>query len=70
VIAEAGGGAASVYGFSSGDLLALHAAAHGLVIGKRALFEPPLRGENVSPDPAFTAEIAERHPVHHERCTR
>ena len=31
----------------------------GLGIGKLALFEPPLRGENEPPDPAFTAEIAE-----------
>jgi pimeloyl-ACP methyl ester carboxylesterase len=58
VIAEAGG-AASVYGFSSGGLLALHAAADARVIGKLALFEPPLRGEDEPPDPAFTAEIAE-----------
>jgi pimeloyl-ACP methyl ester carboxylesterase len=57
VIAEAGG-AASVYGFSSGALLALHAAAAGLPIGKLALFEPPVRGEGEPPDTGFTAELA------------
>jgi pimeloyl-ACP methyl ester carboxylesterase len=57
VIADAGG-SASVYGFSSGGLLALHAAAAGLPIGKLVLFEPPVRGEDEPPDTAFTAEIA------------
>jgi pimeloyl-ACP methyl ester carboxylesterase len=58
VIAEAGG-SACVYGFSSGGLLALHAAASGVAIDKLALFEPPVRGEDEPPDAAFTAEIAE-----------
>ncbi|TDD28236.1 alpha/beta hydrolase [Actinomadura sp. KC06] len=35
------GGAASVYGHSSGAALALHAAAHGLPITKLILHEPP-----------------------------
>jgi pimeloyl-ACP methyl ester carboxylesterase len=40
LIVEAGG-AASVYGHSSGAGLALHAAAHGLPITKLVLHEPP-----------------------------
>ena len=39
---EAAGGSAFVYAFSSGGLLALHAAAAGLAIPKLALFEPPI----------------------------
>lgn len=35
------GGSASVFGYSSGALLALMAAAHGLPITKLALYEPP-----------------------------
>jgi pimeloyl-ACP methyl ester carboxylesterase len=35
------GGAAAVFGHSSGATLALHAAAHGLAITKLALYEPP-----------------------------
>ncbi len=57
VIAEAGG-SASVYGLSSGALLALHAAAAGLPIERLALFEPPVRGDGEPPDPSFGAEIA------------
>ncbi|HEX7147147.1 MAG TPA: alpha/beta hydrolase [Actinomycetota bacterium] len=59
LIAEAGG-SAFVYAFSSGGLLALHAAARGLAIPKLALFEPPIEP---APAPAgetgFTAELAE-----------
>ena len=40
LIVEAGG-SAFVYGFSSGAVLALEAAAHGLPITKLALYEPP-----------------------------
>jgi pimeloyl-ACP methyl ester carboxylesterase len=36
------GGEARLYGFSSGALLALHAAARGLAIPRMALLEPPL----------------------------
>ena len=36
------GGSAFVYGFSSGALLALQAAARGIAITKLALFEPPI----------------------------
>jgi pimeloyl-ACP methyl ester carboxylesterase len=56
VIDEAGG-SAFVYGFSSGGLLALHAAAGGQAIDKLALFEPPVRGKDEPPDTSFTAEI-------------
>jgi pimeloyl-ACP methyl ester carboxylesterase len=38
---EAAGGSAFVFGHSSGAVLALHAAAHGLAIRKLALYEPP-----------------------------
>lgn len=57
VIAEAGG-SAFVYAFSSGGLLALHAAASGLAIAKLALFEPPVRDEGEPADTAFLAEIS------------
>lgn len=53
---DAAGGSASVFGYSSGALLALMAAAHGLPITKLALYEPPFlindglaqRGRDVS----------------------
>ena len=35
------GGPACVFGYSSGAILALRAAAHGLGISRLALFEPP-----------------------------
>jgi pimeloyl-ACP methyl ester carboxylesterase len=58
LIAEAGG-SVFVYAFSSGGLLALHAAAAGLAIARLALFEPPVEATD---DPAgetgFTAELA------------
>ncbi len=37
------GGSAHLYGFSSGALLAMHAAAAGLPVGRLALLEPPLQ---------------------------
>lgn len=54
LITEAGG-SAFVYGFSSGALLALHAAAHGLAIPGLALLEPPFGTED---QPSATAELA------------
>jgi pimeloyl-ACP methyl ester carboxylesterase len=58
LIAEAGG-SAFVYAFSSGGLLALHAAARGLPIGRLALFEPPIEPtENPAGETPFTAELA------------
>ena len=43
LVAQAGG-SASVFGYSSGAILALRAAAHGLAISKLALYEPPPTG--------------------------
>jgi pimeloyl-ACP methyl ester carboxylesterase len=43
LIAKAGG-TASVFGYSSGAVLALRAAAHGLAISKLALYDPPPTG--------------------------
>ena len=59
LIQEAGG-AAFVYGFSSGALLALHAATSGLAIPKLAIFEPPIGSEeDRAAEAAFTAELEE-----------
>jgi pimeloyl-ACP methyl ester carboxylesterase len=58
-VIDAAGGSALVYGFSSGALLALLAAAAGVPIARLALFEPPVRGEGEPPDTAFRDEIAE-----------
>ena len=58
VIAEAGG-SASVYGFSSGALLALQAAASGVAIEKLVLMEPPIGTDDDPADAAFTAEITD-----------
>jgi pimeloyl-ACP methyl ester carboxylesterase len=56
LIAAAGGGAA-VYGYSSGALLALLAAAAGLPIRRMGLLEPPLQEDDaVRPDP-LTIEL-------------
>src|SRR5512144_541556 len=38
------GGPAGVFGYSSGAILALRAAAHGLAISRLALYEPPPTG--------------------------
>jgi pimeloyl-ACP methyl ester carboxylesterase len=59
LIAEVGG-SAFVYAFSSGGLLALHAAAGGLAIPKLALVEPPIEPrQTATGESAFTAELAE-----------
>jgi pimeloyl-ACP methyl ester carboxylesterase len=56
---DAADGSAFVYGFSSGAVLALHAAARGLAIPKLALLEPALElDEPAEPDP-LGAEVAE-----------
>ncbi len=56
---EASGGAAFLYGFSSGALLALHAVAHGLAVPRLALLEPPVEtDEDRSEQSEFTAELA------------
>jgi pimeloyl-ACP methyl ester carboxylesterase len=43
LIAQAGG-SAGVFGYSSGAILALHAASHGLAISQLALYDPPPTG--------------------------
>jgi pimeloyl-ACP methyl ester carboxylesterase len=48
---DAAGGSAAVFGFSSGAVLALHAAAFGLRIERLFLYEPPFRFENEEPVP-------------------
>lgn len=44
------GGSAFLFGMSSGALLALHAASHGLAVKKLALYEPPLNGASAGAD--------------------
>jgi pimeloyl-ACP methyl ester carboxylesterase len=52
------GGSASLYGFSSGALLAMHAAAAGLAVTRLALLEPPLQDEaEQDADDGFIAEL-------------
>jgi pimeloyl-ACP methyl ester carboxylesterase len=53
------GGSAFVYGYSSGGLLALQAAARGLPIRKMALLEPPIAAEEDAEEQrAFTAGLS------------
>ncbi|MEJ2853460.1 MULTISPECIES: alpha/beta fold hydrolase [unclassified Saccharothrix] len=49
-------GSVFVHGFSSGAVLALHAAAGGLPIARLSLLEPPL-AEDPTPDAALVAEL-------------
>jgi pimeloyl-ACP methyl ester carboxylesterase len=54
------GAPASLYGFSSGALLALRAAARGLPIHRLALLEPPIATDEGAADAAaFTARLDE-----------
>lgn len=55
---EAAGGEAHLFGFSSGAVLALLAAAHGLPVRGLALFEPPLDRGPSSSGPDLGAEVA------------
>jgi pimeloyl-ACP methyl ester carboxylesterase len=58
---DVAGGSAFVHGFSSGAVLALHAAAAGLAIDGLALLEPALdldRDPSAEPDP-LVAEVAD-----------
>ena len=57
-LVAAAGGAAAVFGYSSGANLALMAAARGLAITKLALYEPPFRADDRYP--ALRADLAER----------
>ena len=52
------GGSAFVYGFSSGALLALHAAAAELSIDRLAVLEPPINDVASESPNDFTAELA------------
>jgi pimeloyl-ACP methyl ester carboxylesterase len=60
LIGEAGG-SAFVFGHSSGAVLALEAAAHGLAITRLALYEPPFIVDDSRPRPPqdFAAQLAE-----------
>lgn len=56
---ESAGGSAFVHGFSSGAVLALHAAARGLPFQRLTLMEPPLAVDNPAPTgPDLGAEVA------------
>ena len=57
-VVEAAGGAAAVYGMSSGAVLALRAAAAGVPITRLALYEPPLRPI----DPGYTSRLVKASP--------
>jgi pimeloyl-ACP methyl ester carboxylesterase len=60
------GGAAMVYGMSSGAILALRAAVAGLPITRLALYEPPFTGEvdDAPPPPRdYTARLASATPA-------
>jgi pimeloyl-ACP methyl ester carboxylesterase len=58
LIAHAGG-SAFLYGYSSGGLVALHAAAGGLPVAALALFEPPIDDGGGPEQAAFTARLTE-----------
>ena len=58
-VIEAAGGSAFVYGFSSGAILALWAAADGLPIQRLALLEPPIAFEPEPDGEDLGAEVAE-----------
>lgn len=54
---EAAGGSAAVFGYSSGAILALTAAARGSAITRLALYEPPFTvDENAPPPPVDHAD--------------
>ena len=59
---EAGGGRASLLGYSSGSVLALEAATAGLKVDKLIMYEPPfvLPGQNFPPLPPDYVETLER----------
>jgi pimeloyl-ACP methyl ester carboxylesterase len=57
---DAAGGAACLYGASSGAMLALRGAAAGLRVPKMVLFEPPFAGADTPPlPPRYRARIDE-----------
>lgn len=66
---ESAGGTAFLYGFSSGALVALHAAAIGLPISKLAVLEPPIATDEDRPSQrAFTAELTKLLAAGHRRA--
>jgi pimeloyl-ACP methyl ester carboxylesterase len=58
VIVRAAGGSASVFGISTGGVLALDAACQGVAITKLALFEPPFIVDRPAPG-ALVAPLAD-----------
>jgi pimeloyl-ACP methyl ester carboxylesterase len=48
---EVAGGSAALFGYSSGAVLALKAAARGLAVTKLALYEPPYQVDQVASQP-------------------
>lgn len=50
-LVDEAGGSAFVFGMSSGAILALEAAAHGLDVEKLAVYEPPFRVDEGGPRP-------------------
>jgi pimeloyl-ACP methyl ester carboxylesterase len=56
-VVDAAGGAAMVYGMSSGAVLALRAAAVGVPITRLALYEPPLTDAVPDGPPDYTAQL-------------
>jgi pimeloyl-ACP methyl ester carboxylesterase len=58
---DAAGGAAALYGMSSGGALALEAAARGLAVTRLAVYEPPFTDNdgNIEPSEELAAGIAE-----------
>ena len=58
---DAVGGSASVWGWSSGAVLGLRAAAHGFAIEKLAMYEPPFFVDDSGrlPPPDFAARLDE-----------
>jgi len=56
-LVDQAGGSAYVYGFSSGALLGLHAAASGVAIPRLALLEPPLDDDETQAPSSLTTEL-------------
>ena len=58
---DAAGGAAALYGMSSGGALALEAAARGLAVTKLAVYEPPFTDDDgtIEPSQELAAGVAE-----------
>ena len=59
-VVEAVGGAAAVYGHSSGGALALEAAAAGLPVTRLAVYEPPYTADPAGGDAGLQGAVRER----------